>query len=394
MERKNHWKIVFFVFIFGFVLRIGFAFYLENRFYFDDEYEYWKMVENFISGKGLMVAESLKAYRPPLYPLFLAILVKMGSGIIGIRISQAFISALTCVFIYFLGKEIFDKKVAIMSSFLSSFYPFFIFYSGFLLTETLFIFLVVLSIYTFIKLFQPETLPFYGLATGAVTAFSGLCRPTMELFFPFCLIFVMLAKDNSLQKRIKKVLFACTGFVLVLTPWIVRNYIVLGKFIPGTTMGGGVFWEGNNPCSEGGPCRYFPEEIAKLPEIERDKAYYKKTIEIIKENPARFLWLLQNKFKRFWNIVPNASEFTKPLYRIISILSFGVMLPFFVLGFLITLKNKKVHLIHFLFIFFTLFHVIYLASIRYRVPLEPFYIMLASYCFFWLMDKTFIIIKQ
>jgi len=74
--------------------------------------------------------------------------------------------------------------------------------------------------------------------------------------------------------------FILLFFVLTLSPWIIRNYRVFGKFIPGTTMGGRVFWEGNNPYSEGGPCRYFPEEIEKMPEAERDS----------------MLWNLQNHY--------------------------------------------------------------------------------------------------
>ncbi|HOL22878.1 MAG TPA: hypothetical protein PLQ41_08530, partial [bacterium] len=96
----------------------------------------------------------------------------------------------------------------------------------------------------------------------------------------------------------------------------------------------------------------------------------------------------QNKFKRFWNVIPNASEFTKPIYRIVSVFSFGIMLPFFILGFFITLKNKKMWFIHSLIILFTVFHIIFLSSIRYRVPIEPFYIIIAVYGFFWLKDRV------
>lgn len=386
MAPQDHRKIIFLIFIASFIVRLCFVFYLDKKFYFDDEYEYWKMVNNFLSGKGLMVAETLKAYRPPLYPLFLAMLVKMHAGIPGIRIVQSFISAVTCILIYIVGKKIYNEKVAIMSACISAIYPFFIFYTGFLLTETLFIFLVVLSILTVINLEKSETFPSYGLLTGAVIGFAGLCRPTMELFFPFCLIFILLSRD-LLYKKIRKVLFACAGFIIVLSPWITRNYIAIGKFIPGTTMGGAVFWEGNNPYSEGGPCRYFPEGAWKVEESRRDSFFYNLTFEYIRKDPARFVKLLGKKFLRFWNIVPNAAEYTGNLYRLISVLSFGLLLPFFILGMFMTDYNENTIVLTGIIVFFTLFHMVYLASIRYRVAIEPFYILLACYGFLWFLGQ-------
>lgn len=385
MASKNFWKIVLFVFLTALILRIIFILSLEQKFYFDDEHEYWKMVDNFISGKGLMVAETLKAYRPPLYPLFLAVAVKIGAGILGIRIVQALIGALTCIFIYILSKKIFNEKVAIFSGFISAVYPFFIFYTGFLLTETLFIFLVVMSVLTIVNLSQKDTSSNYGLLAGIVNGFAGLCRPTMELFFPFCLIFVLFSKD-MLNLKIKKIVYACLGFILVLTPWIIRNYVAIGKFVPGTTMGGAVFWEGNNPYSEGGPCRYFPEGIWQIEETSRDRIFYRLTVECIKKDPVRFVKLLGKKFLRFWNIVPNAADYRGNLYRLISVFSFGILLPFFIVGILTSRHNRHAMFLLWIIIFFTVFHMIFLASIRYRVAIEPFVIMLASSGFITLMD--------
>ncbi len=384
MERLSQRKKILILFTTAFLIRVAFVLTLRNEFYFDDEFEYHKMVENFLEGNGFFVNEGLKGFRPPLYPLFLSILYLLKFSLSGIRIFQCLISALTVCFIYLSGKKLFSEKIALWSGIIAVAYPYFIFYNGFLLTETLFIFLTVLTIYNFITLSDK---PASWIKTGISSGLAGLCRPTMQLYLPVAFINIAFAEEK-LKLEIKKILYILVFFSLTLSPWIIRNYIVFGKFIPGTTMGGRVFWEGNNPYSEGGPCRYFPEEIEKLPEVERDTAYYRKTFEIIKENPSRFLWLLQNKFKRFWNVIPNASEFTKPIYRIVSVFSFGIMLPFFILGFFITLKNKKMWFIHSLIILFTVFHIIFLSSIRYRVPIEPFYIIIAVYGFFWLKDRV------
>ncbi|HON05037.1 MAG TPA: glycosyltransferase family 39 protein [bacterium] len=390
MAEKTSYKIshiLFLIFLVGLLARIVFILLLGPHFYFDDEQEYWKMVNNFLSGKGLMVSETLKAYRPPVYPLFIAILVKLGSGIVGIRIVQALISAVTSVLIYLLGRKVFSERVAILAGCISSVYPFFIFYTGFLLTETLFIFLMVSAILMFIRVFESDTSPLYGTIPGFITGIAGLCRPTMEAFFPFALVFILFS-EGSYKKRLLKIFFAGLGFILILSPWVIRNFVVLGKFIPGTTMGGAVFWEGNNPYSEGGPCRYFPDGVWQIDESKRDSIFYKITIDYIKQDPVRFIKLLGKKFVRFWNVVLNASDYSSFFYRLVSVLSFGLLLPFFVIGlFIPPLDLKKAFLIG-IIVFFTIFHMIFLASVRYRIAIEPFVILFACQGFFWFLEHV------
>ncbi|MFN4227468.1 MAG: ArnT family glycosyltransferase [Candidatus Ratteibacteria bacterium] len=386
MERMLKNKVLVLILVIGFFLRIAFVLTLKNHFYFDDEFEYYKMIQNFLSGKGIIVGENLKSFRPPLYPLIISILVLFKFNLIGIRFFQSFISTVTVYFVYLIAKKTFDEKVGIISASISSFYPFFIYYNGFLLTETLFIFLTVLSIFYLIMSIEKNgKISFFS---GVFLGLAGLTRPTIQLYLP-CSILHILSIKEDLKIKFRKIAILVAGFCLTLSPWIIRNYVIFHKFIPGTTMGGWVFWEGNNPNSDGGPCSYFPEGILEIEEIEREKILYKMTFKVIKEDPKRFVYLLRNKFKRFWNIVPNAPEFEKKfLYRFISIFSFGIMMPFFIIGFFISLKNKKAQFFHSLIILFTIFHILFLSSIRYRLPIEPFYIILSSYSFLKIKDMA------
>ncbi|MGC9031649.1 MAG: hypothetical protein ACP5H7_02735, partial [Minisyncoccia bacterium] len=100
MERISYRKILIFLLIAGFLIRIGFIFSLKNRFYFDDEFEYFKMAQNFISGKGLIVGENLKSFRPPLYPFIISIFYYLNFDLLGIRIFQVLISTFSIYIIY------------------------------------------------------------------------------------------------------------------------------------------------------------------------------------------------------------------------------------------------------------------------------------------------------
>lgn len=384
MERQQKdRKVLLKLFLLAALVRLIFILTLQNRFYFPDEEEYFRMIDNFLSGRGLIPGEHIKGFRPPLYPLVSSLFYYLKLNLAGIRIFQVVLSALTVPLIYLTGKKVFSIKTGLIAAVISVFYPFFIFYNGFLLTETLFIFLVVLSFWMLANLGGSWK---YPVRAGIILGLAGLCRPTIQAFLPF-IVLLMAGFRESFQIKIKNIFLMLFFFSVTMSPWIARNYVVFNKFIPGTTMGGYVFWEGNNPMSAGGPCHYFPENIMQVEEIERDKVFYNMTIEAIKENPQRFAWLLKNKFKRFWNVVPNASEFTKLFYRIVSVMSFGIMMPFFLLGFFLALKNKKAQFMHLLIFFFTVFHMVFLASIRYRITIEPFYIMFAAYGFLWLAGR-------
>jgi len=314
MEKLSQRKIFLILFFGSLLLRIIFVLTLKSHFYFDDEFEYVRVAENFLAGRGLMAGEGIKGFRPPLYPLILSLFYYLKLNLVAIRIIQCIISAFTVWLIYLTGKKMFSEKVGLWSGIIASVYPFFIFYNGFILTETLFIFLTVAAIYYLISLTEKNI---SSVKAGIMLGLAGLCRPIMQMYLPISFLHV-ISTAGKLREKVKRIFLITIFFTITISPWVIRNYAVFNKFVPGTTMGGWVFWEGNNPRSEGGPCRYFPEGIGEVEEIERDKLLFRMTADVIRENPARFAWLLQNKFKRFWNVVPNAAEFTKPLYRFIS----------------------------------------------------------------------------
>jgi len=370
--RKYLWIILGF----GFILRLVFVLTLRPDFYFGDEPLYHAMAVNFLNGLGLNYGEFFQAFRPPLFPLLTAFIHALGGGLTAVRILNVLLSALTLYFIYLLGRELFGERVGLWSAAASAIWPFFIFYNGFYLTEPLYLLLTVSSTFYLVcsvKDLSPPNLFLSGLFLGL----GLLCRPTMLILTPFLLLLFFLA-----GRKIKPAIYVGFFCLLTLSPWIIRNYRLLHAFVPGTTMGGRVFYEGNNPYSVGGPCQVFPESAEKLPEIARDRTYYRLTLQLIREDPGRFCWLLANKFKRFWSLVPNAAGFQAPLYRNISFLAMAPALPFFLFGLFLSFRTWRTTAFLALPVFYnTIFHMVFLASIRYRLPIEPFYLILAVFGF-------------
>ncbi len=147
-------KVLLIIILVGFALRLGFISTLQPHFYFDDEPIYESIVQNLSSGKGLIIGESQKAFRPPLFSLIVAPIYLLGGGLVTIRIFQALLSTLTIYLIYLLSREIFNERISIASAGISAIWPFFIFYTGFFLTETTYIFLTVISTLYFLKVLR------------------------------------------------------------------------------------------------------------------------------------------------------------------------------------------------------------------------------------------------
>lgn len=383
------------VFFFAFILRISYCFFFkENIFYiqthiFGDTQDYIQISQNFLSGKGLISSPDRIAFRPPLYPLFLSgVYYLFGDGYWPIRIVQSILDALTCMMVYFLGKRVLNGLTGKIASVICAIYPFFIFFTGFELTETLFIFLLVVTFLFLIK--SVENLSYkYSIIAGILLGLSTLCRPIIAGFVPFAIINLAINWKMNKKKIVINLGAVVLSFLFTISPWIVRNFLRFGEFVPLTTVSGRVLWEGNNPQSSGGPCEYWPKGIEKLSEIEQDRYLKDLAMQVIIDNPNRFIKLMGKKFIRFWNIIPNYAGFSSFKYRIISILSDGIIIPLSIIGIILSFKIKrKMFLFYMLIMFFTIFHMIFLASIRYRAPIMSFMVIFAAYSVQQLMGCT------
>jgi len=387
MQRRVFPKEILFIFCLAFLLRMLFCFlfkeeilYIQEHI-FTDTHAYIQIAGNLLSGKGLIAPGGEIVSHPPLYPLFLSLVYFLfGEGYWPVRIIQSILSALSCVVVYLLTRPALNAGTAKIAAFLCAVYPFFIFFAGFELTETLFILLLLTSFLCLGKALR-QPLQRYFIAGGVLLGLAALCRPFILGFIPFMLV----AGAVQLRAEKKRILIKRAGilllfFFIIFSPWIVRNYIHFHKFVPATTSWGKVLWEGNNPKATGGPCRHWPEEIKGLSEIEQERYLRRMAYEVIVDNPKRFGRLMGAKFIRFWNIIPNYEGFSSLKYKVVSLFSYGIILPFSVSGIVLCLKKgRQLLLFYLIIVFFTISHMIFLASVRYRTPVMPFMIVFAAH---------------
>ncbi|MCK5595714.1 glycosyltransferase family 39 protein, partial [bacterium] len=189
------------IFLFSLIVRFIYLYFFKQSILhiehslFGDAAQYILIAKNIASGSGfnMLPDSNLLASRAPLFPFILAGIFKLfGTSYWPARIFQVCISSLIPVITYLIGKEIASKRVATMSVSISVFYPFYVFYSAYVLTEILFVFLSCLSLLYLIRFIKTGSYRSSCLA-GVFLGLSALTRPIalgFGVFFVMCYFFV------------------------------------------------------------------------------------------------------------------------------------------------------------------------------------------------------------
>ena len=121
------------------------------------------------------------SFRPPLFPLVFAAILKAGGGSLVLGLVQLVLGTATVALTWRIGQRLGLGSLAAIAAGLVAVDPLLIEYTTFPMTETLFTFLVTLLVWVSI----PKSAPDAGLSTvraavaGALFGACALCRPTI-----------------------------------------------------------------------------------------------------------------------------------------------------------------------------------------------------------------------
>jgi 4-amino-4-deoxy-L-arabinose transferase-like glycosyltransferase len=329
---------------------------------------------------GLMV----NPYQMPLYPLLIAI-TGPGVGQLGADITLSVISAWL---VYALADELFaDQCARIFSAAAAACYPPFIFFSVVGLSETLFITLILSA---FLYWYRGR---FTVAAIFAVLAI--LTRPVFDIFAPgLILLFALLVHRLPLTKALRYLGIYLVVYCALMAPWWLNNYKTYGSFVRLTLGAGVVLYAGNNPLNHSGGGNlgvdYDLSNFANITDpVKRDAALHDAAIDYIIHNPQRFLELAALKFQRIWQFWPVNEAYKNIGTVVISVASLVPLLLLASLG--LFAKRRRLRQLSPILVFalgYTGLLMILVGTIRYRLPLEPFLIVLAGAGASYLMQKA------
>jgi 4-amino-4-deoxy-L-arabinose transferase-like glycosyltransferase len=370
------------------------------RFGFGDSESYWALARSIAEGRPYRFGENgPQVFRTPGYPLVLAplfLLYAEEPPTMAARLLGAVLGTATVACVGALAGTCFDGRTAFVAAALAAIDPGAVAMSVFLLSEAPFCPLMLLQLLAWTKAWRAEhrrTVLLWAIAAGIAAGAATLMRPSWLLFTPFALI-LAIAFSRARRRHAELGLAMIVALVATMAPWWVRNYAVTGHFVPTSLQVGASLYDGLSPHATGASDMRHVDEFARryrasLPPQERtsgagwevalDRRLRDAAVRWALENPGRALELAWVKFVRIWNIWPNAAEFQSWRLRLIVAAGYA---PLLVLGlwgaWRWAPRDWPYSLCIVPAVYFTLLHMIFVGSIRYRQPAMLALIVLAA----------------
>lgn len=269
-------RIAAIIFAVAFVVRLGAAVFVPQE--ADDSARYVTLAHN-LRAHGTYSAYP-DASKPtmddaPLYPLALALsMCLFGAGGLALRLPGIVFGAAAAPVAFFLASRLSkNTRTAAAAGIAVALLPSLVAASALVLTEGLYAFALASAALLYLRGWRmadagaapasgPRQLVLAAGAAGAALALAALVRPVAAGFFVVggAALFIrsgVIGRRWAAGALQAGAYAAC--FWLVLSPWVVRNYTVTGRFVPLTSRGPGQLWLGSYEPSGG---RYTDESYA------------------------------------------------------------------------------------------------------------------------------------
>jgi 4-amino-4-deoxy-L-arabinose transferase-like glycosyltransferase len=373
-------------------IRLGAAVWWESRlppgenFYFGDSDTYWVLGQAVARGDPYQyLSPERTIFRTPGYPLLLAGLFRLlgtDAPVMAARALSALFGGAAVAVLGWWTTRLFGARAGLIAGVLAMLYPGAVAMGAFVLAEAPFcpFMLIQLALW---GLASRGGQRHRSLSLAAAAGLSGtiatLIRPSWLLFTPFGLLLGLASKDRRHLMIVGTVMLA--AFAVGMSPWWIRNAYVSGHFVATTLQTGASLYDGLNPQADGGSnMRFVPEfevrERAAHPELgatefeyQLNRSFNEAAKEWAREHPARVLKLAAIKFVRIWNVWPNEPAFRSQSLRLVVLLSYGPVLLLALVGAWRYRLGGWPYVLPWLpAVYFTLLHIVFVGSIRYREP--------------------------
>ncbi len=427
------------------LLRVAFLFLAGvNAPLTGDELAYQQIAENIAAGRGFwqnnnpfFPGQILYAWQAPLYPLALGVLYKIfGVNLFIAKFFGIVVSTATVYVMYDLASRVFRLSLlALLSSFLLAIYPGFLTNAHLLLSETLFIFLMLLAFDLVARSlsfraereisshdtgrFLATTARndnhnwFWIIGAGAVWGLATLTRGITLYFTPLFALWLAWAlwrERVSFARVFGAAISFCVATIVVIAPWTARNYFQFHQIVVLETKGGVNLWLGNSPYTPNDFIRNVWKvgvrepmlDVLPTDELARDRSAYALGLDYIRAEPATFFARVPTKFADLWgferSLIDNAEATTRgggwiSFAKIGSDL-FAALVYMFVMacgiaGFVFAPPDKWKILFGAFTLYFVFVHLVIFGDGRFHLPLIPFFAMYAAWFMVMLRRVSF-----
>jgi hypothetical protein len=373
----------------GAVLRGAIVLYADRhpgRFDFPDTLRYLRVARHIAAGDGPMESEKVRAGTDPLYPAILAAGIRLGvetdAGVIRFgRLVNAVMGTASILLVARLGRRVATPRAALVAGAIQAVDPILLFFTGLVLTESCYLTLLLASACLLASM--------GGRHGGPAAAGAGLClglatlARSSSLALPLALVpAAWHFSGGPAARRAARCALLLAVSMAVLAPVMIRHHRLFGRALPTRTGSGASLLEGLGPWADGGPGMeriVYPPVPAGSDEAGRDAIFRRVALDWAREHPGDVLRLAWAKFRRTWSISMNAPAYSSLLYDVVCWVSVA---PVFLLAALGVGRWPGAAGARLLLlapaVYFTLAHMVFIGSVRYRLPAMPFLFILAG----------------
>jgi 4-amino-4-deoxy-L-arabinose transferase-like glycosyltransferase len=324
------------------------------------------------------------AWEPPIYPyliggVFRVFGIYTRASAWALLSINSLLATLTCIPIFWIAHRIFGERVAIWSAYIWALCPYVWYWGIHWIWDTTFTPLVLACL--FLIALELQDWPGWRgwLLFGALYGVGALANPTLPTFLPFCGLWIWRQRYRRGLPSLGGVVLSSAVFFLVLSPWLIRNYEVFGRFVFIRDDFGLQFRLGNGPYADGMLMAYLQPNLNKLElekfqrmgELTYAESCKQQAFEWVRTHPGQFALISLKRFFYYWNGVPRATASLAPLdFRNSAFLATSV-LALWGLGRAVRQQRPGAWLFAGLVLTYPTVYYFVFPHARYRHPIEP-----------------------
>jgi hypothetical protein len=394
MASRTYGTLLALIFAAAFGLRVGLTAYFQGISAPQDcetnpdACQYELLAYNVSDGRGYVLEpDAPTACRSPgtsltLLPVYL---LSDRSAVLA-RVWWCLISALTCVATAWAGAACFDRRVGLIAAASTAFYPGSFYFTMHFVSEVPFGLYLALATGATVNAWHSRN-AWSGVGAGVLWGAAALTRPQLLPALPLAWLAALASGKEHWRVNLWAMTLVSLGVAATLTPWVVRNAVVIGKPTMTTILGGYGFWFGNNEEVLNDPalCGMCPvvedlmdaEHPLRGGELERESAAWRYGLEFVKNHVADVPRLCMMKIYRL--ITPFEETTNRAVYWAFA-LGWIVAAPLVVVGSVIAWRRSPLPGVILLIPLAAVIAVtlVFYGLIRYRDAYAPTFLILAA----------------
>ncbi len=352
------------------------------------------------------------SYMPPLYFIFIYINKILSFEKINflylIYFNQIIISSFTVYLFYKLCQNFFNERFSLFGAIIFSVFPLIVYSNGLISSACLQLFFYLLFLNLFLRIFTNDLNRKNLLFLGITSALTLILRGEFLIILLFSLVYLIISNNKKITKAITILIIT----IILVSPYLIRNYINTGS-LHLVNVTGYALLKGNNQLAnvEGYHNPLHPNNREDWPknreflslynkldnidkdenyEIDRDKIFKEEAIKNIISDKKKYFFLYIKKFFSYFFIDINSSlkNYYNPAHTIPILLFSICSVPGAILG-LKKIKNSKIIYIFLLTCFLTAFISLFFILPRYKISIISFQILFSLFFFEYLFEKKF-----